>query len=72
MHTKHFPIKVKYAVSGSLACVAWRFKQFEREHTKRRSQAPHGFGAPYHTRLSRFSGALKFIKNRQATQATRS
>ena len=42
-----------------VACVAWRFKQFERGHTKGRSrenervsqsslsQAPHGFGAPY-------------------------
>ena len=23
---------------SSLACVGWRFKQFEREHTKRRSR----------------------------------
>ena len=46
----------------NVACVAWRFKQFERERTKRLSreltssealiklslsQAPRGFGAPY-------------------------
>ena len=28
----------KFHVNSLLACVAWRFKQFEREHTKRRSR----------------------------------
>ena len=46
-----------------VACVAWRFKQFEREHTKR-------WGWRSLSRLSRFPIALKLLKNRQATQAT--
>ena len=54
-----------------LACVAWRFNQFEREHTKRRSRENELRKRLRRSlsRLSRLPSALKLLKNHQATQA---
>ena len=70
--------KWRFYLNSRIACVAWRFKQFERERTKRRSrvsqlflfQAAHGFAAFWRSlsRLRRFLRALKLRKNRQAKQ----
>ena len=66
----------------TLAWVAWRFKQFERGRTRRRSRENESCLSSFlslpgfsrlcrsSSRLPRFPSALKLLKNRQATQVT--
>ena len=57
-----------------VACVAWRFKQFERERTKRRSREnerrSREEAAPYRGFPAFLAPSNCLIKNRQATQAS--
>ena len=55
-------------ISVKLACVAWWFKQFERERTVSLLGSSRLWRSL--SRLPSFHSALKLLKNRQATQAT--